>query len=218
MWTILVATVGQRRVEFRRLLDELLPQVEPYDGKVTVCALYNNGERPLGDVRQDLIEHATSRYVSFVDDDDRLPSYHVERVMSCLDGDVDYVGWRMQTYVDGQQLAPTFHSIQYTSWSSGRQGHYRDISHLNPIRRTLALKGDFRRGDPPEDVSWSDQLRGQVKTECYLDDVMYFYHSSSSDTLWRLGDRNRLWRRRPKQNGQLVVEHPYFSYHPASSM
>lgn len=211
-WTILIATVGQRRQRLRHLLDNLLPQTEPHDGRVTVCALYNHGERLLGHVRQDLVEYATSNYISFVDDDDELPSYHVERVMSCISSaDVDYVGWRMQTYVDGRKLAPTFHSIKYDNWSSDRRGHYRDVSHLNPIRRELALKGDFRRGNPPEDVSWCDQLRGLIQTECYVDDVMYVYRSSSSDTLWR-PRQDKIPRR-----ARLPVNHPNFTYHPGSS-
>jgi hypothetical protein len=211
-WTILVATVGQRQDRLRNLLAGLLPQTEPHDGRVTVCALYNHGERPLGDVRQSLVEHATSDYVSFVDDDDELPSYHVQRVLDCADGEVDYVGWRMQTYVDNKKLLPTIHSLRFNRWFSNRRGHYRDISHLNPIRRELALKADFRRDAPPEDVSWSSQLRGLVKNECYVDDVMYVYRSSSTDTLWRAAGRRFL-----AQQARLDVDHPNFSWHPRSS-
>jgi len=212
-WTILIATVGQRRSRFERLLTGLLAQTEPYDGNVTVCAYYNHGEQLLGCVRQALLEHATSDYVSFVDDDDELPDYHVARVMACLDADVDYVGWRMQTYVDKRKLLPTFHSLKNPPYAVRRHGHYRDVSHLNPIRRQLALLGDFRRGDPPEDMSWADQVRGHAKTECYIDDIMYFYHSSSTDTLWR---PNRVMSRdRPRRT---PIHHENFSYHPASAL
>ena len=209
-WTILVATLGQRRERFGRLLDRLLPQLDAHDGAVTICALQNNGERLLGYVRQDLVEHATSTYVSFVDDDDDVPDYFVAEVVACLDDQVDYVGWQMQCYVDGAPLKPTYHSLRYSHWFDDRKGFYRDISHLNPIRRELALRGDFRRGEPPEDVSWADQLRGVVRTECYVNRLMYYYRSSSTDSTWRQDSQFILQRR-------LDVQHPWFSYHPASS-
>lgn len=211
LWTILVATLGQRAARFERLLTSLLPQLDAAGGAVTLCALYNHGERPLGAVRHDLLTHASSTYVSFVDDDDEVPNYHVAEVLARLDGDVDYVGWQMQTYVDDVPLKPTYHSLRYTRWWDDAEGYYRDVSHLNPLRTELARRGDFRRGDPPEDVSWADQVRPHVRTEAYVDRVMYHYRSSSSDSTWRGTGVERVWHLRPS------VEHPYFSYHPGSS-
>lgn len=210
-WTLLVATLGQRADRLRRLLDGLAPQLEAAAGRAEVCALYNHGERPLGHVRQDLLTHASTPYVSFVDDDDELPEYHVAEVLARLDGDVDYVGWRMQTYVDGHPLKPTFHSLRYRGWWEDDAGYYRDVSHLNPIRTDVARRGDFRRGEPPEDVSWADQVRPHVRTEAYVDRVMYHYRSTSTDTTWRGTGIARAPYDRP------VLSYPHFSYHPASS-
>lgn len=209
-WNILVATLGQRGDRFRRLLDGLLPQLEPHAGQVTVTALWNNGERTIGEYRQALLESATSTYVSFVDDDDEVPPYFVNHVTSVLDGEVDYVGWRMQCWVDGQKLRPTYHSIRYTRWYDDRRGYYRHVSHLNPIRTSLARLGDFRRGWP-EDVSWVEQVRPYVKTERYISNVMYHYHSSTRDTVQRPG---------LVKSGRYVrpsVDSTYFSYHPESA-
>lgn len=210
-WTILVATLGQRGDRLARLLAQLLPQVQQHDGDVTVLAFYNHGEHGLGAVRQALVEHATSDYVSFVDDDDELPTYHVAEVLARLDGIVDYVGWQMQTYVDDVPLKPTYHSLRYDHWWDDDHGYYRDVSHLNPIRRELALRADFRRGTPPEDVSWADQVRPHVRTESYVDKVMYHYRSSSGDSTWRGEGVKRVATPRP------FVGHPYFAWHPGSS-
>lgn len=211
-WNILIATLGQRHDRLSQLLRELLPQVDAQHGRVTVTALFNHGERSLGEVRHSLLTSATADYVSFVDDDDSLPDYHVAEVLCALDDDPDYVGWQMQCYVDGRRMKPTYHSLRYARWYEDDRGYYRDVSHLNPIRTSIAQRGDFRRGVPPEDVNWVDQVRPYVRTERYVDKIMYYYHASSVDTTWRKNARIRR-RRFPRP----TFASPNFSFHPEST-
>lgn len=213
-WTILIATLGQRQERFKRLLQHLLPQVEEAAGKVNVLAYWNNGERPLAEVRQALVDEADGTFTSFVDDDDLVAATYVRRILPLLSQDIDYVGFRLQCYVDGASLKPTYHSLRYKQWYDDARGYYRDVSHLNPVRRELALRADFRRAEPPEDVAWADQLRGLLKTEQYVDDVMYQYYSSSTDTTWRPGS---VQAPRVGQYFRLDVDSPYFRYHPESA-
>lgn len=213
-WTILVPTIGRRGRQFQRLMTELLPQVERHP-HVCVLALWNNGERPLGVVRQALVTSAKSVYVSFVDDDDVLPDYHVDEVVKAIHSTPeppDQVGWRMQCIADGSFLKPTYHSVRFTGWYDDDTGYYRDHSHLNPVRRTLALRANFERGDPPEDVSWVEQVRGLIRTEVMVPDdkVMYYYHASSSDTTWRPGSVA------DEGHARVEIDHPRFRYHPWS--
>jgi len=148
-------------------MGKLLPQADEAGGMVTVEALWNNGERPIGRLRQDLLEHATSQYVCFVDDDDDVPADYVKTILPLLDG-VDYVGFKVE--VAGGSVVE--HSLRHSGWD-GKPG-YRDLSHLNPLRRQLALQSFFD-GSYGEDRSWASQLRGLVLTEHFLDRVMYFY-------------------------------------------
>ena len=209
-WTILIATIGRRGRKLQHMLNWLLPQTNRHNGEVTVTALWNNGEKTLAQYRQELIESATSEYVSFIDDDDMISLTFVERVMEALSHRPDQVGWRMQCIQDGNELKPTFHSIRYNGWFEDENGYYRDVSHLNPVKRELALRCNFTRGEPPEDVSWVEQLRHHVKTEQYIDEIMYYYHASSADSTWRPGSVTR------GNDERIVVHHPYFSFHPWS--
>lgn len=213
-WTILIATLGQRRDRFERLLTHLLPQVENASGRVNVLAYWNNGERPLAEVRQALVDEADGTFTSFIDDDDMVAPNYVERILELMGDGVDYVGFRLQCYVDGNPLKPTYHSLRFNHWHDDARGYYRDVSHLNPVRRELALKADFRRTQPPEDVAWADQLRGLLKIEGYVEDVMYHYYSSSVDSTWRPG---AVPRPRVGQYQRLEVTSPYFRYHPESA-
>lgn len=197
VWSILVATLGQRRERFKRLVDILAPQLDRANGAVELVAYWNVGQIPLAEIRQTLIENAYGMYSSFIDDDDTVPYYFVDEVLNAIEKFYaghderypDYVGWQMQTYTDGEPLKPTFHSLRYDRWWDDLAGYYRDVSHLNPVlrRRVLEAGVNFRRAQPPEDVAWADQLRGHLSTEAYVDRVMYHYHASSTDSTWKPG-------------------------------
>lgn len=180
-WSILIATQGKRADRFAELLESLMPQVPP---DVEVVALWNNGEKPLGEYRATLLESAKGDYVSFVDDDDQVPDYYVSKVLPLLDG-VDYVGWRMQLFISGRKQKPTYHSLKYGGWSDDNKGYYRDLSHLNPIKRELALLVDYRTVGWPDDLNWADQLRktGLVRTENVIAESMYSYFWDPTDSV-----------------------------------
>lgn len=220
-WTILIATLGRRGARFSRLLGSLLPQAEAAGGAVTIQALWNNGERPVGQVRQDLLEHATARYVSFVDDDDYVPDHYVAAILPLLDG-VDYVGFKVKIVAGEKTGGVASHSLQYQGWRE-EPGllYYRDISHLNPVRRAIACRAAFPPEDYGEDRAWAEQLRPHVHTECFLDDVMYFYAPAGE-----LRPREVPCVMQPVPPPRLpdpgtytrpVVTSPWFSWHPASS-
>src|SRR5687767_4133734 len=149
-----------------------LSYIEDYDGEIEVVAYWNNREKSLGSLRQALVEEAKGDYICFVDDDDMLPEYYLSSVYSLLGGTKydgpQYVGWKMQYIHDGvPSPKPTYHSLKYDGWSEDSLGFYRDVSHLNPVRRSLALRADFRKEIPgvSEDRSWAIQLRPHLATE-----------------------------------------------------
>lgn len=204
-WTILVCTLGERGERFKRLMDVLLPQTEKYKGDIKVLAYWDNGSN-LGKIRQLLVESANSKYISFVDDDDLVPEYYCDEIYPLLDG-VDYIGWQQQLWHNGRKMKPTFHSLRYDKWSEDSEGWYRNVSHLNPIKRDLALKASFIvEGDAPEDQHWVHQVAPFVKTEHYIDKIMYEYHHTSTDSQWRNKQGPR------PQHKRVEIDHPNFEY------
>lgn len=211
-WSILIATVGQRSSRFRELLKVLMPQVRDHDGEIEVIAYWNNGEYLMGCIRQKLVEEARGEYISFVDDDDMVPEYYCNEVMKAISKNPDYVGWQMQVYEQGNKLKPTFHSLKYKGWDEDDEGWYRNISHLNPIKKSVALNVSFvAPRDTAEDSPWAQKIVPYVKTEEYIDRVMYLYQHDSNDSVWR-GDLDfRQIYQRPK------VTYKHFRYHSNST-
>lgn len=210
----MIPTLGRRKLKLESLLGDLLPQVDQAGGEVVVEALWNNGERPIGQVRQDMMEHATGDYVSFVDDDDGVPAYFVRRVLPLLDGTVDYIGWRQRLWRGNQEMQRVIHSLRYPGWIDEEHGFYRDLTHFNPMRRDLASSASFRGNSEAwsEDYDWARRLRGKVVTEHYIDAVMYlqrFDYMDNTGPVRRPADN-------PSDYTRLEVSSPYFSWHPLS--
>lgn len=218
-WSILIPTLGERALLFRRLLDGLLPQVEAAGGRVSVVGWFNNGTPSLPRIRQAMVESTTTDYLSFVDDDDLVSPDFVERVLEALATWPDYVGFQVQCYSDGAPTGIAYHSLQHRGWTNNAAaGRYlRDISHINPIRTKIAQTADFARARAgrPEDRMWADQLRRgrALKSEVVVDKILYHYLYSTSREPG-LGSR---WRRPGEvQRADLrpEISSPYFSWSP----
>lgn len=180
-WTICIATTPRRAEKLSKLLKSLLPQVEAAEGKVEILIFFNNFEYSIGYLRQQLIEEAKGEYVTHVDDDDEVPSDYVATILPLLDG-VDYVGFRVRFIDEGQLMKPVYHSLKYSHWYQDNDGYYRDVTHLNPIKRSLALEAGFPiESNIGEDEAWASKVK--PKTEHYIDREMYIYHHFGDESV-----------------------------------
>ena len=172
-WSILILTQPSRVQFLDRLMRRLAPQLKD---DIELTASYSVTEKSLGENRYDMMKRAKGEYVNFVDDDDMVSPRYVESIYPLLDG-VDYIGFPVQVYRDGVYLQTAYHSLKHKDWKAIDQIAYRDISHLNPMRRELALQATMEGGFG-EDGRWAQKIRelGIVKTEHYVPETMYFYY------------------------------------------
>jgi hypothetical protein len=171
-WDILILTMSTRQ----KFIHELLKVLEPQrNDQVNILIRTCDPQYTLGENRDMLRRSSRAQYINFVDDDDMVPDDYVSTILPLLDG-VDQIGFQLQCYIDGRPLSEkTFHSLQFNGWYQDVNGYYRDISHLNSMRRELALLEPMEGGHG-EDKRWSDRMRGKVKTEHYIPRVMYHYY------------------------------------------
>jgi hypothetical protein len=198
-WSILIATLSSRQDKLRRLLDVLLPQAEK-DGNVEVVALHNFGERHIGDYRQRLLESARGEYVSFVDDDDMVEDDFVPVVMEAMAGGPDYIAFRHAYYEDGDRwLLPVITGLELGGWynifpsldrlgvaSAGcrEPGVYRDVTHINPVKTSIARQALFGTWPGrPDDLRYVETVRRIARTQAVIPRVLYHYYHSSSDSV-----------------------------------
>lgn len=207
--SILIATIGRRNEKFQGLLKELLTQAE---GKpVEIVAYWNNGEASIGDIRQDLLKEAEGEYVCFIDDDDGIPDYYIPEILMALGK--DYVGFEVELFEKDQKMPRVFHSIKYGIWHQDDEGYYRGVTHLNPIKRKLALKGKFNKAGSGEDEWWAVKVTPHVRTENYINKIMYYYHHDADDSSFVTTSRGA--KHTYERPG---IEHPQFRWHPKSKV
>ena len=171
---ILILTMPSRSKHLAHLYKILEPQLDHKN--VSTLVRMCDPRDTLGKNR-DILRHASrAEYITFIDDDDTVPEDYVSTILPLLDG-VDYIGYQVQCYIDGVALSRTYHSLTYSGWSEDDKAFYRDISHINPMRRELALLEPMEGGHG-EDQRWADRMRkrGVVKTEHFIDRVMYNYY------------------------------------------
>lgn len=184
---VLISTIPHRHEKLCGLLAEFDRQRQPGFG---VRVLRDNLERfklESHGKRQDLIESSAADYVCFVDDDDWVDPRYVGDIMAALEHEPDYVGFQVVITRDGKPDRLAEHSLEHTGWSSWHDPDRllrRDICHLNPIRRELALLAPWHG---LMDFSWAEAMRdtGRVKTQVMVErplgQGLYHYRINMKD-------------------------------------
>lgn len=181
-WDLLLPTFPHRHDQLCVLLAELDRQWQPGLG----MRLQRDNLQRAGNASyakwQELQEASEADYVSFVGDDDFVAADFVSRVMDALQSRPDYVGYPVRYTYDGEPQTPVEHSLRHGGWYNTPSMLYRDIVHHNPVRRELALLGKWDTSHIGADVTWAQDLRnsGQVKTEVWIPDPMYYYQETAN--------------------------------------
>jgi len=178
-WDILIPTIPHRHHKLLGLLDSLDQQMVPGVG---VRVFRDNLQYGLGDKRRVLLDSSAADYVSCIDDDDQVAPDYIEAITAALSSRPDYVGFIMLFTCNWAPPQVTRHSLAHDGWTDGPEGPVRDISHLNPVRRELAVLGKWE-GGYGEDRRWAAALRatGRVRTEVMIDRWMYRYRFDGDD-------------------------------------
>lgn len=181
-WDVLIVTIPHRHENLCALLAEFDRQrPDPGFGVIayrTRALASEAREAKLARKMQVLLEASGAEYVCHMDDDDHPNPAYITTIMERLRKHPDYVGFPVLYTVNGVPQQKVFHSLRYPGWINGQHELYRDISHLNPMRRELAIQARFDdKPDHGADGMWAEELRnkGIVKTEEYIEEPMYHY-------------------------------------------
>lgn len=177
--SILIPTITGREKQYDTLMEILKPQL--FEG-VEVCTLKDNKAVSIGKKRNILLRDAEGEYTAFVDDDDKVSPDYVYLLLKAAESGFDCASLRGKYYVNGKFDGIFEHSLIYKSWKTNPNSHVikyeRYPNHLNMIKSSIAKQFKFPEINHGEDKDWSTQIHesGLLKTEAYIDKVIYHYY------------------------------------------
>ncbi len=166
--SILVCSTTERAHLLHRLERHLRAQMRRWPRRVELVVDVDDGQKSIGQKRNDLLARAVGQYVAFVDDDDMVAHDYVDRIVDALtltDGEADCASLEGVITTNGENPERFTHSIEHARWYSAGGTHYRTPNHLNPIKRELALQAGFPEKNFAEDHDFSQRVLPLLKSE-----------------------------------------------------
>ncbi len=200
--SLLIPTIEARHELFSSLVSGLNTQIRASRrvSQVEVLHCLDDGTQSIGQKRNHLIERASGCFVAFIDDDDEVSLDYVARICEAIDRrpTIDCIGIRGIITFRGSHPREYIHSLRYSDYFSRNDTYYRPPYHLNPIRREIAARYRFRDISYSEDIDWALRICGDgaLKTEEFIDSVLYYYRSRRAWQYQWLVDKTETFRHR----------------------
>jgi glycosyltransferase involved in cell wall biosynthesis len=181
--SVLICSLWKRAGMLASLLSNLEEQIERlcvYE-EVQIIVRCDNGEIPTGTKRNQLLEEATGKYVVYIDDDDTVPDYYIEEILTASKQDCDAMAINGTMLTNGGDEKKWYISKDnpYTTLldEKGVEYYLRYQNHISPIKREIANKFKFPDAYQFEDFEWATKIRYSclIKTEAKIEKPMYIY-------------------------------------------
>lgn len=178
--SILICSLNSRQYFLDRILSLIEPQIDKLTDKVEIIIDQDNAIKIIGKKRNDLMARAKGDYIAFVDDDDLVPAYYIEETMRAIKTNPDCIGFKGIITTKSINPKTFIHSNRYAKWGEDEKYYYRTPNHWNAVRRELAIRAGFPEINYGEDHEYSRRLKPLLKTEVFIDKVMYYYLADGS--------------------------------------
>lgn len=183
--SILIPTLTSRQYLYKTLKDELMRQKYELEApeEVQILSYCDNRERSTGIKRNLLLEKASGKFITFIDDDDKInPNYLKLAIKEIKENPgIDAIGIRGMYSEDGKTQIPFETSLKH-NWEFKDGWFYRTINHISIVKRSHAIKVKFPDKTHGEDYEWTMALKntGLLKKESIIKENMYFYNFISN--------------------------------------
>ena len=187
--TIGILSLDERKEHLDKLLAFLRHQIstDNLSDKVEIMVNVDDGEKPVGQKRNEVLDYASGKFVCFVDDDDGVDPEYVKTIVETIESndDLDCIGFSGMYYIDKNPRMVFKHANSYGGNYKDASGvQHRPINHLNPVRTEIAKEIRFPEKNFGEDSDYCDKLFDSdlLKNEIIIDKVMYHYFWANETT------------------------------------
>ena len=182
LYSLLIPSIPSRvRSQLVPLLDRLCAQAEPYP-EVEILVWTDNKRRSMGEKRDDLVQLAHGKYLSFSDDDDDVSDDFIQSVVEKIRErpDADVIVFDQSVTLNGEPFQVKF-GVEYENEPTrrGPDGQWEDI-HRKPFhccvwRSELAKMERFPDIQYYEDWAWCEKVLRHVKVQARIPKVLHRY-------------------------------------------
>lgn len=181
-WSILICSLDSRDSMLNQLFEVLKGQIYGAEANVEVIALITDEKPSIGEKRNWLLAEARGEYISFFDDDDKPSSDYVYSIYEALKENPDVVTfngdykfrnekeliWRLRLGAKRETVYTTLKRVD---------SYIAPPNHIAVTKKSIVDKYKFQEINLGEDTDWADQIAkdGVLKTEVYLDKILYHY-------------------------------------------
>jgi glycosyltransferase involved in cell wall biosynthesis len=184
--SILICTIPERINKFNTLLEKLNLQSSNLETEI----LFDNspkGTITIGGKRNNLLNKAKGEYVVFIDDDDDVSNEYISELINAIEKNPDCIGFQIACDIDGKKYSAAS-SMKY-DWKEDVDGYkyVRSIYHKTPVKREISLKCMFPDKSFGEDYEYSIRLKQHLKSEIFINKVLYYYNFKYEDPKTKYG-------------------------------
>ena len=149
---------------------------------VEVLVLIDNKKRSVGTKRNEMVNIAQGKYITFIDDDDDISSFYVNELIEAIDNNnVDVINFISIVSLNGGEFKPMYFSILNKRNYHNDQQYFRSPNHLMCVRTELAKQTPYvTKGY--EDFKYMADLLPKLKTEYNINEILYKYIFNDNTT------------------------------------
>lgn len=180
--TLAICSVPERIGFLSRLFARLVPQTK--NKPVEILVITDNRSMTIGEKRQHLQELAKGKYICHVDDDDTVSEDFVDSLLEKIkENKYDCINFICNVSINGGPQKPCYYSKDF-AYENFPDKYHRKPNPRCCYRRAVALKHPFKDMEFGEDDEWAKRASNDVKTECNIDKVLYYYEYIQKSPNW----------------------------------
>lgn len=186
MLNILIPSIPERKEILDILLNKLTSQIEYCDkihpslGKVSFIIdsskKYLEGGLSIGKKREILLKKATAKYICFLDDDDDIAPNYVETLLFLCKENKDVCTFKSLFKCDAYWTTIDMSLFNNNEEATSDNEVKRNVWHICPIKREIALKHSFDDINYGEDWLWISKMLQELKTEAKSNSIIHNYN------------------------------------------
>lgn len=176
--SILIRTIPGREAKLQELLEVIYPQVKAEDVEIIIDDTY---PLMMGTKCNRLVEKAQGEYVVFIDDDDLVPEYYVQKFLDAMATKPDCIsieGVCRRQDMDNKEIYRYVQGLHFKWEFVNDTLLTTNVTQIAAVKKSISVQCPFPDIMYYEDRFFADQLDKIAKSEVHIKQTMYVHRYS----------------------------------------